>query len=210
MSIKELVEKCISNNDSAWSEFVKLYKNHVHRSVYCRLNKMNMCFANDSIKDIAQDVFVAIWEKNKLSTIRDVGCLKSWLGVVSINVTSDYYRKRAKKVARETRLDENLFSGLSITSRVNIPYNKLDARQLIEQAEIHALLKNEVDKLRRAERMVLKLSIYEENKYKDIADIMNMPIGTISVLIKRAKDKVRKGLKKYLFKVTIKDKERFG
>jgi len=43
-------------------------------------------------------------------------------------------------------------------------------------------------------REVLILHYFEEMPYKDIADILGVPLGTVGIRIKRAKDALKKSL----------------
>jgi len=106
MSAKELVERCVSKDHSAWAEFIRLYEGLVQKSIRYKIKKMEAYFVYSEARDIAQEVFLKLWEKDQLAGLRNVGCLKSWLVTVSINRTSDYCRKRFKEVAKLRPLQE--------------------------------------------------------------------------------------------------------
>ena len=75
MSTEELIERCIKKDGSAWEEFIRKYQSLVRKAVYYRLHNV---LRND-VDDIVQEVFLALWKDDKLSSLRDVSRLKGWL-----------------------------------------------------------------------------------------------------------------------------------
>ena len=66
MSREELIELCIKKDVLAWDEFIRKYQNLVRKAVYYRLHNV---LRND-VNDIVQEVFLALWKDDKLSSLR--------------------------------------------------------------------------------------------------------------------------------------------
>ena len=199
MDTKELIKKCIEKDHSAWNEFVRCYESLIIRSVRYKLNSLNADMARDQFRDIVQEIFLAIWEENKLSRIRDIRCLRKWLIMIAMNTASNYCRKRMFKDAKKTfSLDQSLSAetpGLKLDSI--IPCNRFNAGKAAETGEMREAIERELNKLGHKQQIALKLNIYDCKKQKDIACIMNIPENTVATLISRAKNQVREGIEKY-------------
>jgi len=204
MTTEELLQKCVNEDRIAWDRFVRHYSALVSRTVKYKLNKLSLPFAKSEVFDIAQEIFLLIWEKNKLSEVKDTACLKSWLVMVSLNATSNYCKKKAFKTLRNTvSLNKNPDSETpEIILESMIPSPKLNTAKMVESNELGAILKKEISKLVTKQQLALKLSIYDGKSQKDISEIMNIPGGTAAILVKRAKKQLRKELRKILRRET--------
>lgn len=197
MITEELFEKCVNKDPEAWDEFVKRYKYLVTRSVKYKLYKLGVRFLRDEILDIVQEIFLFIWEKDKLQKVKNLKCLRAWLAIVSINFTSDYCKKSTFSHAKNTLLlnENTFFENPEITPELFISSPELNTAKMLESNELWRALGKEMSKLRPQQQLALKFNIYEGKKQKEIARIMNIPLNTVSTLIKRAKMHLRKNLK---------------
>jgi RNA polymerase sigma-70 factor (ECF subfamily) len=200
MTTEELLQRCIGKDTAAWDEFIRRYESLVTRSVSYKLNKLGRHLPKNETRDIVQEIFLLIWEKGKLSGVKNTACLKSWLVIVSVNATSNYCRRHLFKTGNNTfSLDERPFpESPDITLGSLLPSAKLDTAKTLESNELGKILKKEISKLGYRKRLSLKLNIYDGKKQKDIAQIMNIPEGTVATLISRAKNQLRKNLKDIL------------
>jgi len=206
MDREELVKRCIDRDHAAWKEFIRRYETLLIKSVRYKLKKLNTDAPRDEFRDIVQEIFLEIWEKNKLSRIRDITCLENWLILFSLNMTSNYCRRWIFREARtHVSFEQNLsWEDPDLTLGSFIPCDRSDGRKVPESREVREVLAGELDKLGCREQIALKLNLYDRKKHKDIASIMNVPQNTVSTLIKRAKNQVREGMERYFEK----DKER--
>ncbi len=200
MITKELLEKCITKDVSAWNEFAHLSGNLVLKSVRYKLNKMGLKLPKSDIQDIVQDIFLSIWENNKLSKINDVKCLKGWLAIVSINMTLNYCRKNIfSRKYKTVSLDKQIFDeGSSVRYGDIIPSVKNDTAKTLQNKEFRKTLEKELSKFRPEQRLILKLNLYDGKTHKDIGKIMNIPEGTVAATISRVRKKIRKNLHGFL------------
>lgn len=197
MSTQELIEKCISRDKLAWNEFVLRYEGLVRRAVHYKLNRMNSRSLRSEADDIVQEVFLMLWRDNKLTRLKDLSCLKSWLVIVTLNRTSNYCQKRWRDQRMTRSLNEGITSDESYTledvipSKASTPDRSLGIKEMLEDVT------QRVNRLKEKERKVLELNLYAGKKQSDIADMLDIPVGTVASLITRAKSKVKSGLKEY-------------
>lgn len=200
MTTDELVKKCKEKDTSAWDEFTRRYTHLVKRSVLYKLRKLGLSYSKDEALDIVQEVFLLIWEKDKLTLLKSPSSLKGWLAIVSINITSNYCRKYLFRSQRDI-LSLNAPRGPepgSATLEDLLSSDKLNTERTLEANELKRVLNEELSRLPQKQELALKFNIYDGEKQSDIARIMNIPEGTVATLIKRGKDTLRERLKSYL------------
>ncbi len=184
MSREELIELCIKKDVSAWDEFIRTYQDLVRKAVHYRLNK---ALRND-VDDIVQEVFLMLWKDDKLSRLRDVSRLKSWLTVVTMNLTRSFVRASYKKA-----MYEELPGSKSAMIEDIITSNEPNPAMSAEIKETMAHTEDRINALKENERIALELKTYEEHTQKEISGIMNISSNTVASLIRRAKIKIREG-----------------
>jgi RNA polymerase sigma factor (sigma-70 family) len=64
----------------------------------------------------------------------------------------------------------------------------------VEHREKTRILRSAVDQLPRNQRMALMLASYEGRSYREVSDIMGLSLSSVTSLIFRAKDGLRKKL----------------
>ena len=197
MSTEELIRRCILKNHEAWDEFVRRYEGLVKRSVYYKLNRMNSKGLRSDVDDIIQEVFLMLWEGNNLTKLRDISKLKSWLVAVTINKTSSYCRKHRGKDWRVTRSFHEYITEDGFTLEYIIPSREMDPARVCEVKELRENIRNKMGNLREDERLALDLNIFGEEKYSTIAEIMDVPVNTVTSIIRRGKRKVKNSIREY-------------
>ena len=190
MSTEELIERCIKKDGSAWEEFIRKYQSLVRKAVYYRLHNV---LRND-VDDIVQEVFLALWKGDKLSSLRDVSRLKGWLAIVTINLTASYSKLPYKRWKMTRSIHERPSNDKAITFEDLVTSNQPDPARCAEIKETISCVEKGIDTLKMEERTALKLHTYDGHTQKDIAAIMNIPANTAASLIRRAKIKVRGGI----------------
>ena len=179
--IHDLIERCIEREEKAWSEFIDRFSGLVYYSVRERLKRNGFGFNDLDIQDIVQNVFIDIWEKSKLTEIRERHKIKAWLSIVSQTRALNFMRKKRERLLSE----EELFKVENIVSDKGEDY----------KAELMEELIRAVENFSPREKIILKLNIIHGKTHKEIADFMNMPINTVSTIIARRKELLRKKLK---------------
>lgn len=191
----ELIEGCISRDLAAWSGFVAKYSGLLSLSIVNRLRKYGLHLPGEDIEDIKQDLLASLWKDEKLKDVRNRQNISYWLAMVAGNTAITYLRKKhavfePRTVSISENFDEKSLEEL-IGSGLPCPSEELAGKELAERIE------SEIDALPAKEKLVIKLSILYGKKHDEIADILNMPSGTVSSRIKRAKEKLRKKLQEF-------------
>ena len=137
----------------------------------------------DNAEDIVQDVFLKLW-KNKEEVDWNTS-MKGYLYRATTNGALNWLEKNRRIV----RYDDNISE-----PSVNVVEQALNASELQEK------IKLAIASLPPKCKAIFVLSRYEELKYKQIADQLNLSIKTVENQMGIALEKLRKELKPYLSK----------
>lgn len=125
--------------------------------------------SNAEAEDLTQETFCTA--QTKLSQLRDASCAKSWLFTILRNAY--LHKLRASKKEKQVSLEE-------IGELMDRPPEPLPA---VDSASLQKAL----DQLPEAFRTPVILFYFEEFSYRDIAEQMEVPIGTVMSRLARAK-----------------------
>lgn len=146
-------------------EDLKQNKEKSFNELYEKYNKLIYCIAFSILKnkenseDIVQIVFTKIYklEKEKLPTSNEA----SWLYSLTKNESLNYIRKQKNDIS----LDDIDY----------ITYEDKEFEKIIDKDTYNRMM----EKLDKEEREIVSLKILADMKFKDIAKLLNMPIGTV-------------------------------
>ncbi len=177
----DLIERCIKREEKAWSGFIDKFSGLVYYSARERLKRNGFSFSEQDVQDIVQNVFIDIWEKSRLEEVRERDKIKAWLSIAGQTRALNFMRKKRERLLRE----DELFKIENIVSDKGEGYRT----ELVEELE------NAIANFSPKEKIILKLNILHGKSHKEIAGFMNMPINTVSTIIARRKETLRKKLK---------------
>lgn len=136
-------------------------------------------------EDIAQEAFVRAWRA--LPGFRRQSEFKTWLYRIVINLC----------YTRRPRLRQEL-SQLSDDDILDLPDPvSRDPQSQLEITERDRFLHRQIEALPPGYRMLITLRFQEERSYEEIAQLMNLPLGTVKTHLFRARAQLRKALETY-------------
>lgn len=130
---------------------------------------------DEDVEDIVQDVFIAAYEN--IQGFDTSARFSPWIYRIAHNAFVGELRKRSRSYPI---FDFDTFIA-------GIPYDDPAQRER-ELRDIRAMLDTSLEKLSPKYREVLILYYEEELSYKEIADVLRVPVGTVGVRIKRARE----------------------
>src|SRR3989338_7098330 len=95
---ERIILNCTENNPGAWPEFIDTFSRLVYNSVKNKINKLALRMPETEINDIRQQVFLSIWHKQKLKSIKNPEKISRWLVTVAQNETIDYIRSKYSRI----------------------------------------------------------------------------------------------------------------
>jgi RNA polymerase sigma-70 factor (ECF subfamily) len=130
-------------------------------------------------EDIVQETYLRAWKY--FSSFDDGSNCRAWLFRIMFNVINLRTGKQAKLA--ESPLDDEDHTEYERTNVVTFdPVRQLEGRELLDATQ----------KLSEEHRSVLWLVVIEEFSYKEAAEILDVPIGTVMSRLHRARRDLRK------------------
>ena len=171
----EWISHAQQGDRQAFGELVELHRPGVLNVVY------RMCGDPALAEEAAQEAFIRAWQNLRRYNPRFA--FRSWLYRIALNQATDVLRRRRETVA----LDDEMRA-----EDADSPEAMLERKERAEQ------VRQAVLGLPSASRAVLILREYEEMTYQEIADALDIPIGTVMSRLNYARQQVRQNLRRYL------------
>ena len=189
LSDQSLVVRCINGDKSAWDKFIERFSQLILWAIKKKLNRANCHYNQQDVEDIFQDVFILLWEKGKLRQIKHRKAISSWLAMVTANCALNHFRNRATRPVGEKLAQEQMES---------CDYTAFGTT---EQVRLHDILAETFNFLSVREQLILKLNYLYDKTHQEIGVILKMPANTVSSIIKRTKESLKRKLDKEGFKI---------
>ncbi|KRF58280.1 RNA polymerase [Bacillus sp. Soil768D1] len=168
MIIIKLVIKAQKGDDKAFLKLFQQYEEDIYRMAYVYVK--NESDALDVVQEVAYRSF------KKIETLKNPEYFKTWLIKIAITCSIDLVRKNKNVVQLKPEYDEC------------ISFEDEDIPLSITLQEL-------LDQLNEDEKSIVILKFYEGYSFKEIADLLNMPIGSAKSVLYRALGKLRKQFK---------------
>ena len=171
----DLVDLAKSGDRGAFSELVRIHRAGVINVVY------RLCGDGQLAEDAAQDAFIKTWVN--LHRYKPKSPFRNWIYRIATNTALDVLRRQHPTAD---------IQGMPLKSTNIIPENAAEAQERSD------LVRAAVLDLSPASRSVLVLREYEGLSYKEIADTLAIPIGTVMSRLNYARNQLRRSLANYL------------
>jgi RNA polymerase sigma-70 factor, ECF subfamily len=174
---RALIERCLAGNEAAFRELVDTYK----RMVFAIISRSTSDRHN--VEDLAQDVFVRV--HRGLRSFRGDARLSTWICRIAMNVCADGRPRAPREVSLDAAPTGALPPPAIIVSDPS--FAALELRDHV--AKGMALLSER-------SRLVLTMHYFAGRGYEEIADALQVPLGTVKTHLHRAKQQLREILER--------------
>ena len=170
----------MAGEQGAWDEFVRRTRSAIYRGATVALRKFRVS-DKESIDNVYQQVYVELLRDGSkaLRTYRGESDLDGWVAVIAMRTAYRIMRQRAP----EASLPE-----LLPAAPTPAPGEKAERTEFLDKLDAA------FRRLEPREAALIRLSYYEEMSYKDIASTLGIPLNSVSPLLIRAKEKLKKFL----------------
>ena len=179
---EELVRESIKDPGS-YGFLMERYADKLSRYIY-RLARLS----EDDAKDILQESFIKAYQN--LNDFDQTLKFSSWIYRIVHNQTISFLRKKKPTISIAPYTEGEETTGILEDLKADTDI------ELETEAKINGeKLKKELGTLEEKYRSILILRYMEEKDYKEISDILKIPIGTVGTLMSRAKKKLAEKIK---------------
>ena len=151
--------------------------NYVNFDYFYKKNKKNVFFSiaaiiddKDIIDDLMQDTYIRFLEN--IDKYKTGTSINAYLSTIAHNISINYYN-------REKRLIHNDEVIEVVKDREKDPYDEIEAIELLKDLEP-------------LEKQIVVLHVLNDLKFREIADIIQKPLGTVLWIYNKAIAKLKK------------------
>jgi RNA polymerase sigma factor (sigma-70 family) len=145
--------------------------------------------SREHVDDLAQEVFLRLYRA--LPSFRGEALLTTYLHRIVVNVAQDEWKRRKREDARNTSISDDETGWAD-----RLAHHDPNAEQQLATRELQAHVEEELGKLSVVERSILVLYHQEERSYQQIAESLQLPIGTVRTHLHRGRNKLRTALER--------------
>ncbi len=183
----ELIERALQGDQSAYTEILNRYRGQLYHVIY------KMVRNREEAEDLVQEAFMKAF--NALSTFNENFAFSTWLYKIAVNNCIDYLRK---KRLQTYSYDRPMSVKDGEIKRDYADPDESPDKELLSNEKTR-LINEAIDALPPNYHTVIVLRHREELSYEEIADRLNLPLGTVKARIFRAREMLKKSLKGKLF-----------
>jgi len=171
--IYALIEKIKEGDREAFMTVTDLYQKRVFLLAYSFFRN------RDDALDIVQETFLRFYQK--VSMFRRGENFQNWLLQIARNLCIDYYRKNYGK-NRELKID---------TPVEEMNLSAQNGQNPEVASDLRTIFSASIKKLAERQRMIFVMKHYNQLKYKEIAEVLGISLGTVKSLHYKAVQNLR-------------------
>jgi RNA polymerase sigma-70 factor (ECF subfamily) len=178
-----LVSRCLRGDETAWEDLVRLHTRKVYALCY------RFTGSGSEAQDLTQEVFLRVFKTIK--TFRSAeGSFATWLSRVTRNLLIDHYRR-----TRHDRVTDSIEEQLPMMEEEGAA-SPMRPDHAVASREASEILQATLQKLSPDLREAVVLRDLQEMEYREIAEVLAIPEGTVKSRINRGRAELARLLRK--------------
>ena len=165
---RDLVTAYINGDEKAFEALLMRHKDKIYRFINMKVRDGALA------QDIFQDAFIKIVNTLKAGKYNEEGKFLPWAMRIAHNLVIDYFRKNNKvKLISESssqRNDFNIFHTIKMEDE--------NVEEEMTRVELESQMVDLIEFLPQSQSDILKMRIFKEMSFKDIADLEGISINT--------------------------------
>jgi RNA polymerase sigma-70 factor (ECF subfamily) len=170
-----LVGRCLAGDEKSYRELIEKYQPQVYSLA------MRMVRRSEDAEDLTQETFVRMFRA--LDRYDPGRSFPAWLFTIASRLCIDHIRRRKLHPVSLTQLDRSTEEEYTI----EVEDTALRPDEAASQAEEERRTRNLIDTLPPHYRLVVMLRHQQDLSYEEIAEALNVPLGTVKARIHRAR-----------------------
>ena len=180
---EEAVARMVRGDKSGLKEIYENYIGYIYRIIYDVLQ------TKENAEDVTSEFFIRLWDKAE--QFKPGSGHKGYLATMARNMAIDFLRKHRREELTALMQDLGAEQEEEEPGRSRL-YQK-EAESMVEQEVVSDLsIRQALETLKPSERQVVSLKVLGELTFKEIADVMGIPMGTVTWKYQNAIKKLRR------------------
>jgi len=171
---KVLIHQVLDGDTDAFSQLVTAYEKQVY----------NLCLrmVNDpeDASDLAQDAFIRAWQG--LRFYKFEASFSTWLYRLTTNVCIDFLRRKKRRPTVSLTMEDD-----GETQELELPSQEPVPEEQVLEKERRRQIALAMEQLDEEGRTILTLRVVEELSYEQIAEVLDIKVGTVKSRLARAR-----------------------
>ncbi|HTS88651.1 MAG TPA: sigma-70 family RNA polymerase sigma factor [Gemmatimonadales bacterium] len=182
-SDQDVVALAREGREAAYRELIRRYERPVFSLI------LRMVRDRQLAEDLAQETFIKAL--NAIGTYRPEFKFSSWIFKIANNAAIDHLRRRElvtlsiDGAPHATSAEDIEATALQVGDKAETPLDELEAR------ELGSAIERAIGQLRPEYRSCIMLRHVEGLAYEEIAQLLDLPLGTVKTYIHRARHELR-------------------
>jgi RNA polymerase sigma-70 factor (ECF subfamily) len=181
MELGHLLESCRQGDELAWEMLVRQYQSRIF-GIAC-----TYVHDRDEARDLSQEIFVRVYRN--LDGCKDAARFLPWLVRIARNASIDHLRRRkARPPARDIPVED----AFRLVSTDPLPDEDLERRSRLRIVELALQCLSEIN------REIILLKDMQGLALEEIAQMLNLPLGTVKSRSSRARVELTREVQRLL------------
>jgi len=188
--VAQLVRRCVAGDAAAWEDIVLRYNRRI----------FNICYrfagSQDDAQDLTQDVFIRMY-RTLSSFDADKASFNTWITTVARNLLVDHFRK-----SKQDRITDSMDAamggdeddGPTLGERIEDQGPSPEAK--VQRRETSEMVHQALQKLSPELRESVILRDLQDMDYREIAQVLRVPEGTVKSRINRGRTELARLLQR--------------
>jgi len=180
-----LVQQCRQGDSAATERLILKYQNRIYNAI------LRICANPEDAAELTQDTFVKVIEN--IDKFEGRSSFYTWAFRIGINLTLNYCQRSGKLGLKSLDAEDNEYGGKDrkvlreFLSDDSLP----DPAVVVENKELCRIAVKALMKLNDAQRAVVVLRDIEGMDYAQIAEVLDIELGTVRSRLSRARTNLR-------------------
>lgn len=173
MPDKELIEKTLNGDQSAFALLLSRYENLIQGLGYKLLGNLH------DAQDLTQEVFFNTYKN--LPRLKDKTKFRSWIYTITLNLGKNWFKKRGL-LHEKIKMSAHLF---------NLPVEDKNSYEFLEDEQREKALQKILSHLSHGNRLIITLFYLKDYTYEEIANYLKIPLGTVKSRLNETRKKLK-------------------
>ncbi len=177
----KLIERASGGDPAAFNRLMEIHEKRMYAVA------LRMCGNREDAQDCLQEAMLRVYRA--ISNFKGQSSFGTWVYRITMNTCLDELRRKKNK--QNTSLDNMLDQGWAPTDESSSPEKK------VMQNEMRQSIANSIRDLPEDMRSAIIMRDVHGYSYDEIADMLNVNVGTIKSRISRGREKLREKLSNF-------------